>query len=177
MRKRLRRRLAEKIRELNLPTKLYRGSKFQFYRRFSSRWIRELLDKLELCTPGTVVEDCDYFNHVVKGFRPDETFQHSNRAWYGRGRGYFFDFDQVEFEDGRWSCGCPASPCPPSTREDIEQGYLTWCREKDVENAIDSFTKKPYPEVVRRRYRTLVVGGHIVDARGVMLPEFASEQT
>lgn len=171
MRKQLRRKLAQKIKEFGLPTKLYRGSKFKFYRRFSTNRMVRLLDKLSLCVPGTVVEDCDYANHVVRGFYTTK-FRHSNR-WYGGGRGYFFDFDgQVEFEDGRLSCGCPVSPCTPSTREEIESDYLTWCEEENVETAVDDFTGKPYPACVIARLQALRAGQHITDERGIMLPEF-----
>jgi hypothetical protein len=174
MNAKLRRQLAAKIKSLGLQSKLYRGSKFLFYRRHNGRRMRELLEQLEMSTPGMLVEDCDYFNHVVQGFRPGETFQRHNRAWYDHVQhGYFFEFNQVVFEDGRWSCGCNAPGLrPPNTREEIERRYLEHFDGKDIETDIDSFTEKPYDGLTKSRVQTLLGGGHICDDRGILLPEF-----
>jgi hypothetical protein len=169
MRAKLRRQVSAKLKELGIPSKLYRGSKFVFHRRHSGEQMRRMLHGLELSKPGTLVNDCDYLNHIVKGFTPSH-FYHTNKSWYGHGiKGYFMDDDlQVEFVDGRWSCGCPASPCDPYTREEIEKCLLDHYEYNYPGDEVDS--------AVRLRRDALRTGRHIVDERGLLLPELGGHK-
>lgn len=127
-----------------------------------------MLHKLELSTPGAIVNDCDYLNHIVKGFRPYRRFYNTNKAWHGRGiKGYFLnDALQVEFIDGRWSCGCPASPCDPFTREDIENHLRQHLLD------VDSVVEDDLDERSLRLRDALRTGRHVVDEQGLLLAEF-----
>lgn len=170
LRAKLRRQVAAKLKELGISSKLYRGSKFVFLRNHSGERLRRMLLALDLTKPGTLVNDCDYLNHVVKGF-PYPPIYHTNKAWYGHGiAGYFMGGDdlQVEFVDGRWSCGCPASPCEAWSREEIEESLLEHYEYHYAGDDVDV--------VIRRRRDALRAGQHIVDERGLLLPEFIEER-
>jgi hypothetical protein len=153
--------LAKRLKELGLG-KLYSGNKKVAWRRLN---VRQLLRFLQW-KPGDVVNDCDGLNHViVKPIWRRATFSH----WYGKPiRGWWFDADQYEFTDGRWSCGCPASPDPPLSREEIEtymQAYVS-----DAKLREQGWTITVYHEALRQAF---AAGEHVCDERGILLPKFA----
>lgn len=171
----MRREMSKLLKELKVPTKLYRGSKFSFYRHQS--YLRFKLERLQLSRPGTLVHDCDGFNHIVKGlcvytyYRNGSSKTTNKRGFnsfqneFGDKKGYVFVFPQVEFEDGgRLSCGCESTPEPPLGRDFIEKRVLRWYLNPDP--------GWPLGEVQIKRRDALLSGKHITDERGVLLEEY-----
>lgn len=89
-----RKEIAEQLRALGLP--LYKGRKFAAYRHLNLNHLKFILS----LTVGSIVNDCDFYNHKVKE-KPTRfrliRLLHCKIA--------SFD-DQVLFDDGL-SCGCP----------------------------------------------------------------------
>lgn len=165
MRAKLRRQISKLLKELKIPAKLYRGSRFKAFKGCSGTYLRNLLLKLEFSRPGTLVGDCDALNHIVKGFA---TKRFIFKNW--RSAGYVFVFPQLEYEDGTWSCGCETSPEPPMTREQIET-YL-------LQRYLNPSPGWPLSDDQKTLRDTLLRGEHIVDERGVLLnPKLSTKYT
>lgn len=172
MRAKIRREVSQLLIELKIPSKLYRGHRLAYLRGGFGEGIKRLRDKLLLSKPGTLVQDCDGFNHVVKKL---VTYAYAGRTTNHRGltsfqndtwrrRGYTFVFPQVEFEDGNYSCGCEGTPEPPETRELIERRALHWY--------LNPNPGWPLTEMQIKRKDALLRGEHITDGQGVLLEEF-----
>jgi hypothetical protein len=69
---------------------------------------------------GDIVNDCDGFNHRL-GEDP-KVFT----AWHG-----LPEFEQLVFDDGKWSCGCPYGPDKAWTPEQIIQFHN--CNDEHIE--------------------------------------------
>ena len=130
--------------------RLYYGPKFVAYRALSNYALKELIHKLQF-KPGDIVNDCDGLNHRIVKFAGH----------------YYYDnvlsLEQAEFDDGRWSCGCPWSPEPAWTRERIEAYVL-------------DYTKNGPPSYItdrdHKRREAIESGKHICDENGFLLEEF-----
>lgn len=172
MRAKIRREVSRLLKELKIPSKLYRGHGLAYFRGGYGGHIRQLRDKLLLSKPGTLVQDCDGFNHIVKKLvtytyagkitnrKGLTSFQ--NETW--RRKGYVFVFPQVEFEDGRYSCGCEGTPEPPEARDLIEKRALHWY--------LNPNPGWPLTEMQVKRKDALLRGEHITDEQGVLLEDF-----
>lgn len=169
-----RRQIGKLLKQLGIPSKLYRGSKFKAYYHFQG-WTLSLLKRtLELSKPGTVVNDCDYLNHVVKGLAY-KSFSGNKfplgKLYGGNGKrikGYVLSPIRVEFEDGFLSCGCYIGLEPPLPREEIESNIL-----REVEKYSGKYPDSEWGKMCKKRYDALSSGQHITDERGVLLPEFS----
>lgn len=76
--------------------------------------------------------------------------------------------DRVEFEDGKWSCGCCGSPEPAMTRENIEQYFRNLYSGKSMERLKEGGW---WSESSQKRKEALDAGRHICDEYGIILPE------
>lgn len=156
MKAKLRRQIGKLLKELKIPAKLYRGSKLKIYRSQSGIYLKNLLLRLELSRPGTIVGDCGVVNHVVKGFARNHF---TNELW--RSKGYVFVFPQLVYEDGTWSCGCESSPEPPRSRSYIETFLQEMYMEEDPGWPLSNHQIRLRDSLLRNE--------HVVDDRGVLL--------
>lgn len=140
--------------------RLYIGTKREAWRAMSAGYLKELERKLSI-RPGDLVNDCDGFNHVVRGRRDD------GRLTVGMKSVSVVEVSQFEFEDGRWSCGCPTSPDPPETREAIEASTLRYL------STVGEDEWQYHGKRGRDRLEALRRGEHVCDERGILLPEFS----
>lgn len=122
---------------------------------------------------GSIVHDCDGFNHIVKGLAGPYRLRLPKagyRCWRGYTKTEYWYDDQLEFSDiqGRLSCGCPMGLEPARSREDIEgwmKGFLDYYVPRDTG---EGFITKRH----RLMYEALQSGEHICDERGIMLEAF-----
>ncbi len=87
-------------------------------------------------SPGTIVNDCDGFNHVIE--KP--IIQRFNaEKWMAtnfKSKGTkVCCIDQFKFTDGKYSCGCPYGPVPAWTVKEIEDFH--W-----IDNAEEYFSEQ-----------------------------------
>jgi hypothetical protein len=150
----LRSQLAKELKDAGISRKLYYGSGRVAKRYYSGAHLRYLL--FMISTIGEVVQDCDGFNHRVK--KPIV-----ERLREGRNSKVIF-FDRLEFDDGKWSCGCPAGVDYPLSREEIERYWLAWCK--------DPIGKEYWADFIDKIEPILSSGGHICDENGLLLAEF-----
>jgi hypothetical protein len=142
----------------------YGGSKRFMYRYCNAGYLRELVYMLSL-KPGTIVNDCDAFNHRVK--KPLGYFHRWDKGFHK------FVLDQLEFEDGRWSCGCPGGPGPALTREQIEKYTRDGFTDESIAN---SKRDGWWTDNSQKMYEALIKEGrHICDEDGIKFPEFCGE--
>jgi hypothetical protein len=160
-----------KIRKLNTLCKanglgrFYKG-KGRLVKGVLSGGVLDALLEIFSIQPGTVVHDCDGFNHVVKGLvGPDRyrvyTADRELKAWY------WYE-DQLEFADGRFSCGCPAGIQPALSREDIEKWYRGWLDYYVSTDDGKGFVTQQH----HLMHKALQKGKHICDERGIILDEY-----
>lgn len=111
--------------------------------------------------------DCSGRNHIVKDFAP----RTGDFRWYSSG-GFHLETDvQMEFEDGRYSCGCGSSPEPAISREEIEEAWKSLSKEYiEDQRRLGWWTERN-----DKIHSCLMNGGHYVDERGVLLPEWEKE--
>lgn len=172
----LRKQAAASIKAAGIPSKLYRNF-FVARRRLRASELKEIIYKLDMFRPGTIVCDCDGSNHVIKGWAYQEEsslprgfFQNMFNHWFLKAniKGYTFDTPQYLFEDGRYSCGCPSGCDPAISREEIEAYCL---------NVTDEYVEEQrrlgwWTEFSDRKRAHLKAGGHTHDERGILLPEW-----
>ena len=120
---------------------------------------------------GTVVHDCDGFNHVVKGLTGADRWEVCIPGGRLRRPTWYWDDNQLEFSDveGRLSCGCPCGIQPARSREDIEKWYRGYL---DYQVPRDPDRKGFITERDILLHQALKEGRHICDERGIMLEEF-----
>ena len=159
----LRKQVAQALKSAGLSNRLYHGNKRIVYKYYDGQYLRDLLYMLSL-KPGMLVNDCDALNHRVKG-----PINYGFIKWYKTT--YIFQLDQVEFEDGRWSCGCPGGPRPAWTREQIEK-YMLLTDEEIARSKADGW----WSDLAQKRQNALRAGQHICDENGILLPEFATNE-
>lgn len=160
----LRKKAGEAMKAAGYSKKFFRGNKRAGRKYFNAQYLRELVYMLSI-KPGTIVNDCDAFNHKVK--KLDARF----RLW-DRGL-VIFQLGQFEFEDGRLSCGCPGGPMPALTRDQIEAYMKEGFTE---ENIADSKRDGWWTVNSQKMYEALIKEGrHICDEEGIKLPEFCGE--
>lgn len=151
--------IAKLLKEQKLG-KLYHGRRFVALRMLDRYWLRQLLYKLQFKV-GDIVNDCDAMNHIIK--RAITSYR-SSEQWLDHGRGArMLDLDQFEFEDGRWSCGCPTSPERPYSKEKIEQIIRDTLAAVKPEHLEDTLKHSPV-------YRAFHEGREICDEKGMLLP-------
>lgn len=153
--------------------KLYRGNSNVARTMLSKGCLNELLFKLKY-KAGDLVNDCDGYNHVLVKWLPEKRYSenwigHDSRVngkykWIGLKGTSVADLDQFEIEEGRWSCGCPYSPDPPRSREDIEKDTLRYLSDPNTDWHRDSKREAIL--------LALQAGQHICDESGILLPEF-----
>lgn len=144
--------------------KLYKHvSRFHFrkhvcgYREKRIRWALSL-------KPGDLVNDCTGFNRVVASTRPEIVNYHN--GWF---------ICDVDITLAPYGAVCPMFSCgvvPPRHRNILEEEWLS-----DVEywvfgEGADSISNDEQKNQLRKRVDILKSGGHILDERGVLLPEF-----
>lgn len=142
---------------------LYKGNKKVAWTSLRGSILNSLLHKLKF-KPGDIVNDCDVFNHKIIKWLP-EKFKFGR--WSKGDRlitGWIFNVDQFEKENGTWSCGCPYSPDPPQTREQIEKYMLAWRSDEKSDWNKDEWHLKIYAALKNNQY--------ICDENGILLPEF-----
>ena len=161
----LRKKVGEAMKAAGYSKKFYSGNKRMGRWYFNARHMHDLIYMLSI-KPGTIVNDCDAFNHRVKS-----PIHHGLRQW-DRGA-TVFELDQFEFEDGRYSCGCPGGPMPALTRDEIEQ----YIREGFTDEAVANSKRDGWWTVnSQKMYDALMKEGrHICDEDGIKLPEFCGE--
>lgn len=161
----LRKKAGEAMRAAGFPRRYsYGGTKRMRNKHCNAQYLRHLLYMLSL-KPGTLVNDCDAFNHRVK--KPLGYFYHWDRGFHK------FVLDQLEFEDGRWSCGCPGGPGPALTREQIEACIKDGFSDEAI---AQSKAGGWWGNASQRMYDALIKEGrHICDKDGVKLPEFTAD--
>lgn len=158
----LRKKVGEAMKAAGFPRRYsYGGTKGMRNKYCDARYLKELLYMLSL-KPGTLVNDCDAFNHRVR--KPLGYFYHWDKGFHK------FVLDQLEFEDGRWSCGCPGGPGPALTREQIEKYLLL--TDDEVEDSKKSGWWSGKSQAMQD---TLKAGQHVCDENGIKLPEFNTE--
>lgn len=161
-----------KIRKLNYLCKklglgrFYKGKGRLVKRDFSYNQLNNLFILLST-QPGTVVHDCDGFNHVVKGLARNDRLYADNRAGKYTKTWYRYE-DQLEFEDGSWSCGCPGGIEPARSREEIE----AWMKGYYLSDGFTTWFGGDISEKVLRMKADLLAGEHICDERGVLLDKY-----
>lgn len=175
MKAKLRREIGHLLKEQGIPSKLYRGSKFHSYRRLRGAYLRAIVAGLKMCKVGEVVNDCDGLNHVIAKICPrlGIYFYTYHKFWSGNSiRGYLFEFPELEFEDGRVSCGDGwGIPHPAAPRAELEKWLLVWYEALASRNQFDDYNVA-FLATQEKRYARLKSGGHIMDERGVLLKEF-----
>lgn len=147
-RKRQRRAIAKFLKQYGFG-KVYYGNKKVAWRTLNY----SVLKRMIAFKPGDLVNDCDGLNHVIKGFR----------VWhYQNVDGGVVQFDQVIFEDGRWSCGC-GGLVAGWTPERITSEMREYLFHPERHTAWDS----PFTKAV---IEALENNDPIVDDRGILLP-------
>ena len=161
----LRVKLARRLKELGLG-KLYCGDKRVAHRRLYAGQLKELLWKLSFA-PGDLANDCDGFNWVVIRWLTGHSSNYGyNRGWDSKAiQGWVFETDQFEKGDNWWSCGCPGSPSPAWTQEQVEQYMKAWANDPSQSD----WTEGPYYDAVRAAFKA---GEHVTDAQGRLLPKY-----
>lgn len=142
--------------------KLYKGSKQAVFKSLDALTMDRTIRFLQF-KPGDLVNDCDAFNHVVKSVRAD-VWRHKYKIWVNLP-------DQFEFEDGRWSCGCPGGPAPAWSREQVEAYFKLYTPEIVEERKKGGW----WSDRSQRMYDRIQAGGHVCDERGICLPEFSDQ--
>ncbi len=98
--------------------KLYKKRSKYSYRYLDAAHLKALLWFLQL-ESGTLVNDCDGFNHRVES-------AHVHRiSWLG-----IMVTGRVKFKDGRYSCGCPSSPVPAWSQKEVEAFHKNFLQER-----------------------------------------------
>lgn len=153
--RKLRKELTAALKEIGHSGKLYHGSRRIALRALSASRLKEMLRLLSF-KPGDLVNDCDGFNHRVKGHRVNDI------VWDKDTR--VIDLHRLVFDDGGWSCGCPYGPDEPwsivnilkfhtfNDEEITEQKRLGWWNDK----------RQAFQDKVR-------AGGPICDEDGIKL--------
>ena len=120
---------------------------------------------------GTVVHDCDGFNHIVKGIAGAHKWEVYIPCRSLRRPTWYWHDNQLEFSDveGRLSCGCPRGIQQARSREDIERWYRGYL---DYQVPRDPDLKGFITERDILLHQALKEGRHICDERGIMLEEF-----
>lgn len=137
--------------------KLYTGNKRAALRHLSAWRLNDLKRKLQFKS-GDIVNDCDGLNH-----RLVKWLAYRTKPQYGG----VIEIDQFEKEDGSWSCGCPASPEPAWSREEIENFHRI--SEEDRERLIEGGW---WSETNEKQWQALILGEHIVDENGMLYPVY-----
>lgn len=132
--------------------------------------------------PGDLVNDCDVFNHVIRGFAGVKDHRHimdTNRKdaidalrWH-HSSGVsiaLWSIPQYLFEDGRLSCGCPAGCESPLTRKEIEGYFLGMTDEYIAEEKRLGW----WNESSQKKVDTVRAGRHICDENGILYEEYRS---
>lgn len=145
--------------------RLYKGSKFAFYRR-TSKNTRKLLSWAVSLKPGDVFGACSGFNHIVKTINPIWG-RHSDYNFVGKGghKTYYVVEVEIEAIDGSFHV-CPGGGCahqPYSVKEIHE--YWNSMSDKFLNEWDESGYWKKIVEAAR-------AGKPITDDKGIMLPEF-----
>ena len=126
---------------------------------------------------GDIVNDCDGFNHVIRGLsnnkdhltpldpqidflRDNHTSGVSVAPW---------NIPQYLFEDGYLSCGCPTGCEPAMSREDIEEYFLSMTDEYIAEEKRRGW----WNANAQKRVDAVRAGRHLCDERGILYPEYA----
>lgn len=112
--KALRREVGQLLKKQGLG-RLYSGPKRLAFNQLPASHLKVLIFILGL-KPGDLYEDCDYYNHRFAKLATPERWTHWRCS-----KSTVFMCEQVESETGQWSCGCPNSPCPPRTADQITQ--------------------------------------------------------
>lgn len=156
--------------------RLYRGNKKVAWCMLNEHWLKSLLFKLRF-KKGDLVNDCDGMNHILRSWLPGrrssenwighDTGEGDNYEWVGHPGTSVIALDQFEIADNHWSCGCPYSPDPPETREEIEKHTLAYLIDPDV--IAGGWASE---EHCQRQREALQAGRHICDERGILLDEF-----
>lgn len=161
----LRTKLAGLLKEHKMG-KLYTGRKSNVLRVMPSYLLRQMIYLLTL-KPGSLVNDCDGFNHRVS-----DDVGHGGLFHYGFRGGSTFHIQQVSFDDGTYSCGCDGSPEAAKSREEIERFFGEITQEYIKEQRTLGWNM----DSSQRMYDTIKNGGHICDENGLILPEFKENQ-
>lgn len=159
--KTLRRELSTALRKAGCSKRLYKGSKYTAYKLMDAAYLRNMLHMLSF-KPGDLAHDCDGFNHRVKGYI---------YYYVDRSHASFLLVNQLVFEDGRYSCGCPGGPETPKPRDEIEQFFNPAPEQIEKMKRDGWWTKQS-----QVTYDTLRSGKHICDENGILLPEFRSRK-
>lgn len=159
-----RKELSKMLRAAGAPSRLYKGHKLRAYK--SINYLAKRLQYKLQFLPGTLVNDCDATNHVVKKivFKKDYT---SHEYWPGKRRGKTFvtNVEGFEYEDDYSHCGCPFSPDVAWSVSRIEE----FMREAYLSNTSDAWPLSPKEEKLKV---ALENGRPVVDSEGKLLPEF-----
>ncbi len=161
----LRVKVAKLIKEWGLG-KLYYGRKLDAYRSLSANVLRNYV-RLFSIKPGSVVGDCDGFNHIIKKPLIDYI------PWHGKTRVRVIVLDQFEFEDGRRSCGCSSGILPARTAKQIESYFAEGFADKYVARSKEMGW---WNEKAQLRYEALKSGKPICDERGIELDLTANKK-
>lgn len=161
----LRKQAAKLMKEKGIG-KLYYGNKNVSHRTLSAADLRRMIFLLSL-KPGDLVNDCDAFNHRFAKYVDAGYSRCFSR--YSRTKSYTRTWwcDQVEFEDGGWSCGCPASPCEPYTVAQIENFHAP-------NTEAEAMAKEGgwWTEADEAKKAALLSGQPITDEHGIILEQF-----
>lgn len=163
------RKLNELCRKMGLG-RFYKG-KGRLVKRDLSHGQLEYLLMLFSVQPGTVVHDCDGFNHIVKGIAGAHRWEVGIRYKSLKHPTWYWHDDQLEFSDieGQLSCGCTMGIQPARSREDIEKWYRSYL---DYQVPRDPDRKGFITNRHIIMHQALNEGRHICDERGIMLEEF-----
>lgn len=128
--RKLRQEASKALKELGYG-RLYPSGKKRQAHRLRAHTLKRIIFLANL-RKGDVVNDCDGFNHILA--EDPQVFE----TWNG-----LPEFEQLLFDDGKLSCGCPYGPDEPWTPEQImqfhhlkddqiaEQKRLGWWSDKD----------------------------------------------
>lgn len=148
-------------------------SRFYVLRRVGKYRMKRIKWAMSL-KPGDLINDCSGFNVIIREIDPDVRTFHN--GWF---------IQNVDFTVEPYGGGCSLMHCgvePPKPRELLEKEYLV-----DMEDylnssgpgsasywygGLDNPKYKKEIENLRNRLDTLKNGGHILDERGILLPEF-----
>jgi len=166
-----------KLRGIGL--RAYRGRKAKY--RMHSADMHRTISFLEHWT-GDIIHDCDARNHRITGVAYGETpeklravfktrvstipdsdwnYKYLPNQYYASGHNA-----QYQFEDGRYSCGCPAGIDDAASPESIVQ----WVKSSEW---FDEWDADGYTAWLRS---VALAGTTFLDSDGIMLPEFTRDE-
>ena len=153
--------------------KLYhRFSRFKYRRINPSKKQDERLKWALSLKPGDLINDCSGFNRIVKKIEPD--YIRSKKGWAVVN----VDFTTEPHDGGCSLIHCGVTKAVP--REELESDYIsshTQWRDKWVDQlkmwyGKDKEAWEKRISLIDRRIVIVQSGGHFLDERGILLPEF-----